>query len=80
MTWSLPYKCLTCGNKMDVWPRVACADVFCSVCGIKDFSRVVWAGPGAEPGLKAEKKREVTFGPVLGHIANQSTKEQTCKP
>jgi len=49
MTWNLPYKCLTCGNKMDVYPRVPCADVFCSKCGISQFQHVVWVGQGHEP-------------------------------
>lgn len=71
MTWNLPYKCLTCGNKMDVYPRVPCADVFCSFCGISQFQHVVWVGQGLEPQpipSNNRQMRETAFGPVLGQI------------
>lgn len=80
-TWSLPYKCLTCSNKMDVYPRVPCAEVFCSKCGISQFQRVVWVGVGPEPlpiPSNSHQMTEVAFGPVLGHIkdAHPSTHQR----
>jgi len=68
MTWNLPYKCLTCGNRMDVYPRLACRDVFCSQCGINRFQQVVWVGNGPEPSQPKEPKRETHHGPIIGHI------------
>jgi hypothetical protein len=66
--WNLPYKCLTCGNRMDVYPRIACRDVFCSACGINRFQQVVWVGDGPEPSQPKETKQVTHYGPIIGHI------------